>query len=122
MSIIADALRQGLDVLKDAAGSTSFIWKGVAVPCIRSTFRDGNKPAFGGFDDLALLRVIVSLEEWVTFDSTLITMDSTLFTMDNDRQVPVVGREVTFNGRAYRITEAITYHGDDAYSLRLEPK
>ena len=121
MSLIGDALRQGIDVLSGAVGTTVFIWKGEAVPCIPSTVRDANRPQFGGFEDNSAVRLLVKLADWVSMDSTLITMDSTLVTMDSGTARPVVGRSVTFKGQTYRITEAILYHGDAAYSLRLEP-
>lgn len=122
MSIIADALRQGLDVLGTALDSPVFVWNGSSVPCVPSTFRDGNRPAFGGFEDLSQLRLVVKLSDWVAMDSSLITMDSTLVTMDSGVARPVVGRTVTYRGTVYRIVECVTYHGDAAYSLRLEPK
>lgn len=121
MSIIGDALRQGIDVLGAALGSPVFVWNGSSVPCVPSTLREANRPQFSGFEDLGSVRLLVKLSDWITFDSSLVTMDSTLVTMDGGTQRPVVGRLVTYRGVSYRITECVLYHGDSAYSLRLDP-
>jgi hypothetical protein len=85
-----------------------FTWKTAFIPCVPNMAEAGNAIVVGGKEETVSCILNVSLEHFLTADSTLVTVDSTLWTTDSDVPVPITGKKVVFRGKSYRVlTSAI---------------
>ncbi len=103
-----------MDLRHEDGTLPSFIWKGATVPCVPSSLEAGNVIDVGGKMEQIVFTLHVRRAQFLTADSTIVYVDSELITADNTTPTPVVGKTLTFRGKARRIL-TVTEDSSKAY-------
>lgn len=107
-----------------ASNGQTFTWKSSTgaegeIPCVPTAFTRGVSIDAEGNATTVDLKLIVRLDHWASFDSTLLTFDSTSQTFDADLAQVLTGRTLIFRGRTLRILEVRESALQSHYELSL---